>query len=174
MAIMLGRNLVFIDSFQFMSRSLEKLVDNLPKEDLKYTSGIFKDNAREVMSQKGVYPFDYMDSFGKFNQTNFPSKEQFYSQLNNEYISDDDYKHAKRVYKGFGLKNIAEYHDLYLPSNVPLVADVFENFRKTCLQYYKLDPAHYFTSPGLSWDAMLKMTDIELELVLTCSSSLKR
>ena len=148
-----------------MSRTLEKLIDNLPKEDLKYTSGIFKDKALEVMSQKGVYPFDYMDSFEKLNQTTFPSKEQFYSQLNNEYISDDDYKHAKRVYKGFGLKNMGEYHDLYLLSDVLLLADVFENFRKTCLQYYKLDPAHYFTSPGLSWDAMLKMTDIELELM---------
>ena len=165
MAIMLGRNLVFIDSFQFMSQSLEKLVDNLPKEDLKYTSEISKDKALYVMSLKGVYPFDYMDSFQNFNQTTFPSKEQFYSQLNNEYISDDDYKHAKRVYKGFGLKNMGEYHDLYLLSDVLLLADVFENFRKTCLQYYKLDPAHYFTSPGLSWDAMLKMTDIELELM---------
>ena len=150
MAIMLGRNLVFIDSFQFMSRTLEKLIDNLPKEDLKYTSGIFKDKALEVMSQKGVYPFDYMDSFEKFNQTTFPSKEQFYSQLNNEYISDDDYKHAKRVYKGFGLKNMGEYHDLYLLSDVLLLADVFEYFGKTVLQYYKLDPAHYFTSPGMS------------------------
>ena len=76
MAIMLGRNLVFIDSFQFMSQSLEKLVDNPPKENFKYTSEIFKDKALEVMSQKGVYPYDYMDSFKKFNQTTFPSKEQ--------------------------------------------------------------------------------------------------
>ena len=87
------------------------------------------------MSQKGVYPFDYMDSFEKLNQTTFPSKEQFYSQLNNEYISDDDYKHAKRVYKGFGLENTGEYHDLYLLSDVLLLADVIENVRKTCIQY---------------------------------------
>ena len=61
---------------------------------------------------------------------------------------------------------MAEYHDLYLKSDVLLLADVFENFRKTCMQYYKLDPCHYFTSPGLSWDAMLKMTDIKLELII--------
>ena len=127
MAVMLGRNLVFIDSAQLMSQSLEKLVDNLPKGNFKYTSEIFKDKALEVMSQKGVYPYDYMNSFKKFNQTNFPSKKQFYSQFNNGYISDDDYKHAKRVYKGFGLKNMGEYHDLYLLSDVLLLADVFEN-----------------------------------------------
>ena len=104
-AIMLGQNVVFIDSFQFMSQSLEKLVNNLTKDDLKYISEIFKDKALKVMSQKGVYPYDYMDSFGKFNQTTFPLKEQFCSQLSNEHISDEDYKHAKRDYKGFGLKN---------------------------------------------------------------------
>lgn len=92
MAILLVRNLVLIDSFQFVSQSLERLVDNLPKEDLKYTSEIFKGKALDVMPQKGDYPYDYMDSFEKFNQTTFPSKEQFYSQLNNEHISDEDYR----------------------------------------------------------------------------------
>lgn len=119
-----------------MSQSLEKLVANLPKVDLKCTSEFFKDKALDVMSQKGVYPYDYMDSFEKLNQTIFPSKEQFYSPLNNDHISDEDYKHAKRVYKGFGLKNLGKYHDLYLLSDVLLLADAFENFRKTFLQYY--------------------------------------
>ena len=70
-----------------------------------------------------------------------------------------------KVWNTFGLKNMGEYHDLYLKSDILLLTDVFENFRKTSLQYYKLDPAHYFTSTGLSWDAMLKMTDIQLELM---------
>ena len=65
----------------------------------------------------------------------------------------------------FNIKTMGEYHDLYLVSDVLLLTDVFENFRKTCMQYYKLDPCHYFTSPGLSWDAMLKMTNIKLELI---------
>ena len=90
MAVTLGRNLVFIDSFQFLSQSLEKLVSNLPEENLKYTSEIFQAKALDLMSQKGVYPYDCMDRFEKFNDTKLPSKEQLFSQLNNEQITDDD------------------------------------------------------------------------------------
>ncbi|XP_068690149.1 uncharacterized protein [Montipora foliosa] len=118
----------------------------------------------DLMSKKGVYPYDFMDSFEKFNEK-LPPKEEFYSILNDEHISGDQHKHAQNVWNTFDLKNMGEYHDLYLKSDILLLADVFENFRKTCLQYYKLDPCHYFTSPGLSWDAMLKMTDIKLELM---------
>ena len=165
MAFMLGNHLNFIDSFQFMSSSLDKLVSNLPKEAFKYTSEEFTGNELSLMSQKGVYSYDFMDSFEKFDQTELPTKEQFYSILNDQHITNDEYNHTKKVWKTFKLKNMGEYHDLYLGSDVLLLADVFENFRKTCLQYYKLDPCHYFTSPGLSWDAMLKMTNIELELM---------
>ena len=164
MAFMLGNHLTFIDSFQFMSSSLEKLVSNLPKESLKYTSKKFKGEKLDLMAQKGVYPYDYMDSFDKFDEK-LPTKEDFYSILNNQHISDDEYKHAQTVWSTFSLKNMGEYHNLYLKSDILLLADVFENFRKTCLEYYKLDPCHYFTSPGLSWDAMLKMTNIKLELM---------
>ena len=164
MAFMLGNHLTFIDSFQFMSSGLEKLVSNLPRESLKYTSKKFKGKKLDLMAKKGVYPYDFMDSFEKFNEK-LPSKEDFYSILNDEHISDEDYKHAQNVWDTFMLKTMGEYHDLYLKSDILLLADVFENFRKTCLQYYKLDPCHYFTSPGLSWDAMLKMTDMKLELM---------
>ena len=165
MAFMLGNHLTFIDSFQFMSSSLDKLVNNLPKDDLKYTSQAFKGKRLNLMSQKGVYPYDIMDSFEKFEQTELPAKEHFYSILNHQDITDDEYDHAKKVRKAFKIKTMGEYHDLYLGSDVLLLADVFESFRKTCLQYYKLDPCHYFTSPDLSWDAMLKMTNIKLELM---------
>ena len=164
MAFMLGNHLTFIDSFQFMSSSLEKLVSNLPREAFKYTSKQFKGKKLNLMARKGVYPYDYMDSFDKFNEK-LPPKEDFYSILNDEHISDDEYKHAQNVWVEFKLKTMGEYHDLYLKTDILLLADVFENFRRTCLQYYKLDPCHYFTSPGLSWDAMLKMTDIKLELM---------
>ena len=105
-----------------------------------------------------------MDSFKRFEETELPSKKQFYSILNDEHISEDDYEHARKVWELFHMNNLGEYHDLYL-KNVLLLTDVFENFRKTCMQYYKLDPRHYFTSPGLAWDAMLKMTGVKLELI---------
>ena len=165
MAFMLGNHLTFIDSFQFMSSSLDKLVSNLPAEALKYTSERFKKEKLSLMTRKGVYPYDYMDSFDKFNKTELPSKEEFYSILIDEHISNDDYTHAQNVWNTFKLQTMGEYHDLYLKSDILLLADVFENFRRTCIQYYKLDPCHYFTSPGLSWDAMLKMTNIKLELM---------
>ena len=117
------------------------------------------------MSQKGVYPYDFMDSFEKFNQKELPNKDQFYIILSNQHITDDEYDHAKKVWNTFMIKTMGQYHDLYLVSDVLLLTDVFENFRKTCMQYYKLDPCHYFTSPGLSWVAMLKMTNIKLELM---------
>ena len=165
MAFMLGNHLTVIDSFQFMSSSLDRLVSNLPNDDLIYTSKVFKGKRLNLMSQKGVYPNDFMDCFEKFNQTELPTKDQFYSILNDQHITDDEYDHAKKVWKTFKIKTMGEYHNLYLGSDVLLLTDVFENFRKTCMQYYKLDPCHYFTSLDLSWDAKLKMTNIKLELM---------
>ena len=100
-----------------------------------------------------------------FDETKLPSKDTFYSTLNDEHISDRQYRHAMNVWKTSEIKTLVQYHDLYLKSDVLLLADAFENFRKTCIQYYGLDPCHYFTIPGLSWDAMLKMKGIELELI---------
>ena len=166
MAFMLGNHLVFLDSFQFMSSSLDNLVKNLPDEAFKYTKQEFEKEQFNLMKQKGIYPYDHMDSFDRFNETKLPVQQYFYSILNNEHISDEQYKHAQNVWNTFNLKTMGDYHDLYLKSDILLLADVFENFRMTCLQFYKLDPCHYFTSPGLSWDAMLKMTDIKLELMV--------
>ena len=165
LAFMLGYNLVFIDSFQFMSSSLSNLVNNLPNEAFKYIGEEFQDEQLSLMKKKGVYPYDYMDSFKKFEDNRLPNKEDFFSLMNNEHITDEEYQHAQNVWKKFGLSSMGEYHDLYLKSDILLLADVFENFRKACQQYYELDPAHYFTTPGLSWDAMLKMTNTELELM---------
>ena len=164
MAFMLGKHLNFIDSFQFMNSSLENLVSNLQKESFKYTLEEFQKEKLELMTRKGVYPYDWMDSFEKF-ECSLPSKDKFFSKLYEEHISDEDYEHAQKVWKTFNMKNMGNYHDLYLKSDVLLLADVFENFRKTCLEYYKLDPCHYYTSPGLSWDALLKMTKVKLELI---------
>ena len=133
-AFMLGNHLTFIDSFQFMSSSLDKLVSNLTKDDLIYTSKAFKGKRLNLMSQKGVYPYDFMDSFEKFSQMELPNKDHFYSILNDQHITDNEYDHAKKVWKTFN-KTMGEYQDLYLASDVLLLTDVFENFRKTCMQY---------------------------------------
>ena len=165
LAFMLGLHLVFIDSFQFMSSSLSNLVNNLPADAFKHTGQVFQGEKLSLMTKKGVYPYDYMNSFEKFEDSRLPKKEDFFSIMNNEHITDQEYQHAQTVWKTFNLKTMGEYHDLYLKSDILLLTDVFENFRKACQQYYELDPAHYFTSPGLSWDAMLKMTKTELELI---------
>ena len=160
MAFMLGKHLVFLDSFQFMASSLERLAANLPTDAFKYTSQVFQDEKLALMKQKGVYPYDYMDSFQKFGDQQLPPKEEFYSILTDEGISDEQYQHAQKVWNTFNMRTMGVYHNLYLKSKILLSADLFENFRKAYHQYYKLDHCHYFTSPGLPWDAMLKMTDI--------------
>ena len=95
----------------------------------------------------------------------FHQKKNFFSKLNDENITDEDFEHAKKVWKTFNCKNMGDYHDLYLKIDVLLLADVFEEFRKVCLENYELDPAWYFTSPGLAWDASLKKTKVKLELL---------
>ena len=154
----------FIDSFKFLQTSLANLVSNLQPDDFNNTKTIFKDSV-ELLTRKGVYPYDYVPSIEKLSETQLPPKEEFYSKLNDENVSDDDYQHAINVWNTFKCKTIRDYHDLYLKSDVLLLADVFENFRKTCLKHYNLDPAHYYTSPGLAWDACLKETGQELQIL---------
>ena len=161
-------DLRFIDSFQFLPNGLSTLVDNLRKENMtkfKYLQQEMDGNV-ELLTRKGVYPYSYMDSWEKFDvPTQKLRKEHFKNDLTGDDISDSDYLFYKSVCKQFKLETLRDYHDLYLKTDVLLLADVFENFRKVSLEYYGLDPAHYFTSPGLSWDACLKMTEIELELI---------
>ena len=118
-----------------------------------------------LLLRKGVYPYEYMDNWERFNETSFPNKESFYSNLNMENIDDIDYRHGKNVFKRFKLKNLGEYHDLYVQSDTLLLADVFENFRTTCLKVYKLDPVHSLSLPGLAWQVCLKKMNIKLELL---------
>jgi hypothetical protein len=106
-----------------------------------------------------------MDSVEKFDKETLPPQECFYSVLNDEHVSDADYDHATRIFEAFSCQSMGDYHDLYLKSDVLLLADVFENFRNVCLKAYNLDPCHFYTSPGLAWQACLKMTEVELELL---------
>ena len=132
-------------------------------------SNIYKhcgnDECFRLMLRKGVYPYEYMTCWDSFNETQLPEKDAFYSNLYMEGITDDDYKHAQNVWKTFNIADMGMYHDLYMSSDVLLLADVFESFRDTCLDIYKLDPAHFFTAPGLAWCAALKYTKVRLELL---------
>ena len=118
-----------------------------------------------LLLRKGVYPYEYMDSWEQFNETSLPIKEDFYSHLNMEDIEDIDYRHGNNVFNNFKLNNLGDYHDLYVQSDTLLLADVFENFRDMCINVYELDPAHFLLLPGLAWQACLKKTNIELELL---------
>ena len=118
-----------------------------------------------ILLRKDVYPYEYMDEWDKFNEKELPSKGSFYSNLTMEDISDTDYAHANNVFKKFDINNLGEYHDLYVRSDTLLLADVFENFRNACMKNYELDPAHFVSLPELAWQACLKKTNVELELI---------
>ena len=158
-------NIVFKDSLKFMLSSLGALVNNLPKNGFKNISKYYTPEEVELIKQKGFYPYEYMDTEEKFNDTKLPPREVFYSKLSGKGISEKDYKHACNVWNTFKMKTFKDYHKLYNETDVLLLADVFENFRNLCLKIYRLDPVYYYTAPGLAWDACLKMTNINLELL---------
>lgn len=164
----LGR-LKFIDSYQFMAASLDKLTSSLFSKGLgknKFYNMIEKFGDKvDLLLRKGVYFYDYANSFKVFNEKNIPTREQFYNSLEKKDISLDDYNHVKKVWKKFDIKNKGDYHDLYLRTDVLLLADIYENFRKTFLNSYGLDPARYITLPSYAFDCLLKMTGQSLDLI---------
>ena len=118
-----------------------------------------------LLLRKGVYPYEYMDSWERFNGESLPDKEALNSKLNLEDITDEDYAHGQKIQKEFEIKNVDEYHDLYVESDTFLLADVFENFRSKCIEIYELDPADFLSAPGLAWQACLEKTGVKLELL---------
>ena len=161
MAFTLNKNLVFIDSMQFLNFGLDSLVKNLSNNDFRYLSEEFSSTFLEPVKERGVYPYKYniislaiLKSFMKIS-----------CLIKDECISEKDYQRANNVWNASEMNTIGDYHDIYLKTDALLLADVFEKFIKTCLNYYELDPCHYFSSPGLSWDEMLKMTGVELGLI---------
>ena len=163
MSFTLNKNIVFIDSMVLMNSPLDKLVANL--NDFKYLNKFFKGKQLELVKKKGIYPYEYMNSFKRFKENKLPEKDCFFNFLKDHEISDEDYVRAIDVWKIFNIKNLGEYHDLYLKTDVLLLCDVFERFIDVCLEDYALDPCHYFSSPGLAWDAMLKMAGIKLDKI---------
>ena len=159
------REIRFIDSFKFMATSLDSLVNNLPKESFKNLTEFYEGEQLDLIKRKGVFPYDWFDSFNRLSADHLPPKEAFHSILNDSGISEEDYIHAQKVWKTFKMKTMRDYHDLYLKSDVLLLSDVFENFRDVCIDNYRLDPMFYYTAPGLAWDACLKIAKVRLELL---------
>ena len=150
-----------------MSSSLDSLVNNLARGGHEFWGfENYNRSQRELLIQKGIFPYEYMDSWDRFEETRLPSIGAFYSNLNMSGVNDEDYNHARKVWREFGIKNMGKYHDLYLRTDVVLLANVFESFRRVCLENYGLNPAHFYTAPGLAWKACLKCTGIKLELLL--------
>lgn len=156
----------FVDSFKFLGTSLEQLAKNLEPDDFLHLRQYCQDNEQfNLLCRKGVYPYEYMSSWECYEEKKLPPIENFYSNLTNESINESEYKHAENVWNYFKIKNLGEYTDLYVKSDVLLLADIFEKFRKTCKNNYCLDPAFYLTAPSLSFDAMLLQTKVKLELI---------
>ncbi|XP_070167595.1 uncharacterized protein [Polyergus mexicanus] len=158
----------FVDSFKFLSASLEKLASYLDKSELRIARSEFSDLDDadfELLARKGVFPYEYVDDVNKLLETRLPPREAFHSSLTGDAISESDYARAIRVWERFRVETLGDYSDLYLKTDVLLLADVFENFRNACMRSYNLDPAYYYTLPGYTWDAMLKHTGIRFELL---------
>jgi hypothetical protein len=162
-------NLRFIDTVKFMSSSLEILVENLvkscinPFDKFKHTHLHLGNNS--LLFAKGVFPYQYFNSLGRFTETELPPKEKFYNSLKEEDISDEDYQRAKKIWTEFKCENFKDFHNHYLMTDVLLLADVFEEFRRNGMEFYGLDPAQFLTLPSFSWDSLLKITNINLKLI---------
>ena len=118
-----------------------------------------------MLTRKGVYPYSYFTNFEKFEETQLPPKNAFYNTLQKAEISEKDYKHAQNVFNTFNCENLWDFHDLYLLTDVLLLADVMVSFRKMCLKNYQLDPYHFYTAPGFAFEAALKMSKVQLDLI---------
>jgi hypothetical protein len=153
-----------LDSFQFLSFSLAQLAGNV--KDFVHLKEHFPDESQlRLLTKKGVFPYDYMDSIIRFQETSLPSQAEFYNKLNETPLSDEEYLHAQEVWSVFECKTMKDYHDVYLKSDVLILSDVWREFRNECYFSYKLDPAHYYSLPGYSWDCALKQSDAKLQLI---------
>lgn len=156
----------FLDSFRFMSSSLDSLVKDLDSNSFSAVSEYVSNPAkRDLLLRKGIFPYDYISSIDCLKETSLPHISKFFNKLTGKECSQDDYNHAKSVWESFNCTSLNDYLIHYLKTDVLLLTDVFENFRKVCHTIFGLDPCHYFTAPGLSWDGMLKHTRVQLELL---------
>ena len=172
MSIMVNRHITFIDSLQIYNGSLYTLTSNLNNENFKHLISEFGIDKLEILKRKDANPYEWVDSYEKFEHASLPEKKYFYSSSrdgkrdkSNGHISDEQYQHIENVWDTFNFNTFEDFHNHYLKKDVLLLADVFEKFVFTCLKYYDLDPCHYFSVTGLSWDALFKMTGVTMEKI---------
>ena len=141
---------------------LQSLIKRFPS-----TCKLSKNNTDKslLLLRKGVYPYEYMNDWNKFNETKLPSIKDHYRNIHLENVTYEDYSHAKNVWNTFKIKHLGKYHDLYVQSDTAQLADVFENVRTVCLKEYELDPSYFVSAPGLALEAMSKITKVKLELL---------
>ncbi|KAE9522948.1 hypothetical protein AGLY_016579 [Aphis glycines] len=163
--IKLKTELRFIDSFKFLSSSLDKLTNNLEKHQFKDLSKYFPEEHLNLVTRKLAYPYEYMDCEEKFNETCLPPREKFYSSLTGKNITIEEYENSQKIWEVFKIQNLREFTSLYNKIDVLLLTDIMENFRDISLKKYKLDPLWYYTTPGFAWDSMLRMTKVKLDLL---------
>ena len=155
---------IFKDSYLFLNKSLDYLTKTINDEDRISLKQEFGKNY-QLLTKKGIYPYDYFDNIKKYNECKLPNKEEFFNKINNKNISDEDYDHAKNVFEKFKCENLLDYSILYLKTDICHLSDVFQKFSNFAYETYELDPRNSYTLPGFSWQSMLKMTKIELELI---------
>ena len=156
---------IFKDSYLFLNKSLDYLTGTIDDNDRISLKQEFGEDNYELLTKKGIYPYDYFDEKEKYCETELPKKQKFFNKLNNKNISNEDYKHALNVFKTFKCKDLSDYLILYLKTDICHLSDVFQKFSNFAYKTYNLDPRHSYTLPGFSWQSMLKMTKIELELI---------
>uniref|UniRef100_A0A158P4F2 C2H2-type domain-containing protein n=1 Tax=Tetranychus urticae TaxID=32264 RepID=A0A158P4F2_TETUR len=157
---------LFLDSLAFLLSSLDALANNLSDDEkTKFLIQMFPADDLPFLFSKGRLPYEYMDSWEKFEEKSLPPREAFYSSLSLKTIDTDTFKRLTSIWSHFNCKNLGDFHDIYLKVDVLLLASVFQNFRATSLEQFGLDPCHYFSTPGLTWDASLKLTQTELDLL---------
>ena len=146
-----GKYIALLQCKRFKTKKTKALDKRVQKKNFNHTSRYWGcDEKFRLIIRKGVYPYEYIDRWKKFEETKLPPKNAFYSKLNIKGISDNDYENAQKVWKTMEKKTLGCYHDTNLKTDVLLLADVFETFRNTCLEHYNLDPAHFYTAPGLA------------------------
>ncbi|XP_015783859.1 uncharacterized protein LOC107361535 [Tetranychus urticae] len=157
---------LFLDSLAFLLSSLDTLANNLSNEEkTKFLKQVFSDEDLPFILTKGALPYEYMDSWERFEERKLPSIDKFYSNLSLKTIDQQTYDRLGAIWKHFKCKNLGDFHDVYLKVDVLLLTAIFQNFRATSLAQFGLDPCHYFSTPGLTWDASLKFTGMELDLL---------